>query len=48
MDPNACLEWLKKAVIDGDTDRAAELRESLRMWVTHGGFPPDDKNWRSY
>jgi hypothetical protein len=46
MDPNACLERLRDAVSNNDSEEAAELRATLRTWVGMGGFEPSDENWR--
>lgn len=40
MDPDACMERILQAVMDGDRQEAFGAMEDLIGWLKFGGFPP--------
>ena len=55
MDPNKCLEDIRKLITNAGTsenqreyfdclDEVATLFQTLDVWLTQGGFKPDDWN----
>lgn len=40
MDPNACMERLREAYVDGDHDEIISASADLYDWITRGGFLP--------
>lgn len=40
MDPNATLEALIEAALNGDADELREMAEHLADWLDKRGFPP--------
>lgn len=42
MDPDHALSALIDALVDGDTDYAADVFDNLMDWIAGGGFAPRD------
>jgi hypothetical protein len=42
MDPDACLERLLDAAVQGDAEAFANAGEDLYAWLQAGSFPPRD------
>jgi hypothetical protein len=40
MDPNACIDRIIDALIDGDLEEAREAMVDLQSWIARGGFLP--------
>ena len=47
MDPNACLERLVDAAVEGDAAELMAAAEDLADWLRKGGFPPGPLEKRS-
>jgi len=42
MDPDHALAALIDALVEGDTDYAAEVFDNIVDWIDRGGFAPHD------
>ena len=40
MDPDACFSTILEQIVCEQWDDAAHHAESLKTWMTRGGFPP--------
>ena len=40
MDPDACFSLILEEIVIEDWGEAANHAESLKTWMTRGGFPP--------
>ncbi len=40
MDPDACFSMILEHIVCEQWDDAAQHAESLKTWMTRGGFPP--------
>jgi hypothetical protein len=41
MDPQAAFLEMLMALRDQDWEYVQEAADALRMWINHGGFPPE-------
>ena len=41
MDPTACWERMREALIDGDIGEARAAADDLSTWLARGGFMPE-------
>ncbi len=42
MDPNATLARIIDAAVAGDADELRDAANDLAVWLTKGGFAPDE------
>lgn len=41
VDPDQAIKDLRQAILDGDTERADQVRQDLGDWEKQGGFAPN-------